>query len=415
MKAAGLLIALLLVTSASGVTLDITPPYNETVTTSHNVTGNYTLLGNGTYTSPENTSFQNDTLNITWRVTVPNGTNDTLTNETWTLNNESITFTLNITTPQNTTNTTINQTTPNITITKYEPFNGRTFITGENPPITVRIQYDGTINYAASKIDLKYNGSTRSWIQPTTTTGEFGWALDQTPNGDYTGQWILTDNQGRNKSVNYTFSIQQRSVAQPEILNPSRGVYNDEEEELLVRTPTGYTIEYLTTDDNPAIRAGWKLLTKNGQEHRTTIDFRDEPLGHVYLRVTDEYGNQEIKPTGLVSGEYFTINIEGGTPRVRPDTEVELDIEINRKRGSGRDLRCRLGELRSEGSNPARINTDGRLEISDEEITVSRQYDKIIKIPDEQKVTATLYITIPVDAPTDKDYEAALECAQGGI
>jgi hypothetical protein len=373
------------------------------------------LEGACLYATPENYTLANIT-NISFSISLPNLTSGQYSEQfLMTLNgtlidNFSIKFLYNISllvpTPE-----------INITILNISPENGTYFSQFDTIPTFIEVKYFGYINFTESNLEVTSNGTKIETLLAKTTGAFRLHLLNISSEGIIEGKWTFIDNNGQQLPYYYTFEMHRAMPSKPVSVSPSRGKYSTGTIDLEVTMESdNYSIYYMIYDGLPPTgNKNWKkLIYTDGIFEYAGINMATAPVGSIYLKIVDRFGNIRIYPTGIISSERFNIDIDERSKSVEPGTEISLSLSFDLKQGASDTMQCKMSNFKSKTtiSNWDVRNTVKLSNPDDDEdyIFILPAYDDPITIPDDTSFERNLLIFVPVNINAGEDYTSKLLC-----
>lgn len=422
------LIIMMLLLSTQALALEVnyqvnTLPYNNQtyIITQGIINETWTMvcLANCTLSIPDRTNitFNNQNETVIFNISIPaNYTNhSTSIAEFYNLLdqnnsiNDSLTLIFNISLP-------VIIPPNNITIISITPVNETIFGLNDIIPSSVIVNYSGTINYNQSAIILYYNNTIVPWILFSHDNQSFTFTLQQFYDGIYTGNWTLVDQNNQSINYSYTMSIRRTKPPRPIQITPAKGSYTTETISLQATMDgPNYFLSYIVNDGLPSTNnSGWISMSANQQIYTSSINMNNEPVGQIYLRITDSLGNQAIYNTGIISSTTTNLDVFRRIREVEPNTDITLDMTFNSKAGTGKLLRCEMDDFTSpQGGNRTDtwpIQGNAYITLNNNDYNLRNTYDQVIDIGITGSKTMDLNFNIPTSAKINYEYSSTMYC-----
>jgi hypothetical protein len=306
----------------------------------------------------------------------------------------------------------------NFSIQRFTPDNDSYIGLFDEIPQYIEVQYTGNINFNASTFQLFLNGTTFTSYNLTTGPNLFRLVfLNITNEGIFEGNWVLVDNHNQSKSINYRFQMRQAQPPKPTSISPAIGEYSNELTDLKVTMPdTNYTLYYLTFDGLPPVgEPRWKQMTLLDGVYAQALDFTKEPIGSIYLKIVDRFGNIRIQPTSIISSPQFQMSFDERSKSVAPGDEIALELTFTFKQGISKAIQCRMPDFKSKTTTSGWSvrNTVKLINQDDEEdyVDIYGEYDEPVKIESgDNRLVKDLQILVPLNINPEEDYTSKLEC-----
>lgn len=306
----------------------------------------------------------------------------------------------------------------NFTIIRFTPANDSYIGLFDEIPQYIEVRYIGSIDLNKSTFSAVLNGTSFTSYNVTTGPGLIRLNfLNITNEGKFELTMNLFDNQDQSNQFYYTFQMRQAQPPKPLLISPAVGEYGADVTDLRVTMEdSNYSVYYIVYDGLPPVGAvGWKPLTLIEGIFTQPLNFGSEPIGALYLKIIDRFGNIRIHSTGIISSPEFQMAFDERSKGVEPGDEIALELTFSFKPGIAKAVQCRMQEFKSKTSTSGwDIRNTAKLISQDDEeeyVYVYADYDEPIRLSaTDNRLVRDLQLLVPLNINPQEDYSSKLEC-----